>query len=276
MTDMAEDLEALIADSKFTAEISKRMRVPDRICMFGDGDDDVLTAVRGGSAAEDESPGGRWSRTAESSLRRGEAQSGGGVGYNGYTSTMQVPERILLAGNNTHIADKRGPPRELQLENTIIPPNDDDIRVSTPPRTIRLDGTAFTTTSSSESSPHKLSAPPPPPLRSESVWSAGVVGGCSGDAVENDLKRHSPAAAAAADANQLMTMGAAAAAGPPDNSTPWEEIQLLRRQMAKLNHRLMSVELESQQAQQREMLLTVFLSIYFVGKFIFWINRSPY
>ena len=32
-----------------------------------------------------------------------------------------------------------------------------------------------------------------------------------------------------------------------------EEIQLVRRQIAKLNHRLMAVELENQQQQQREM-----------------------
>ena len=59
-----------------------------------------------------------------------------------------------------------------------------------------------------------------------------------------------------------------------DNLSPWEEIQLLRRQMAKLNHRLMAVELENQQQQQREMILTVLISTYFVGKVLLWLNRS--
>ena len=33
----------------------------------------------------------------------------------------------------------------------------------------------------------------------------------------------------------------------------YDEVQMMRRQIAKLNHRLMAVELESQQQQQREM-----------------------
>lgn len=33
----------------------------------------------------------------------------------------------------------------------------------------------------------------------------------------------------------------------------YEEVQMMRRQIAKLNHRLMAVELENQQQQQREM-----------------------
>ena len=33
----------------------------------------------------------------------------------------------------------------------------------------------------------------------------------------------------------------------------YDEVQMMRRQIAKLNHRLMSVELENQQQQQREM-----------------------
>ena len=56
--------------------------------------------------------------------------------------------------------------------------------------------------------------------------------------------------------------------------TPFEELQLVRRQIAKLNHRLMAVELENQQQQQREMLLTALVAVYFFGKFIFWVNRN--
>ena len=33
----------------------------------------------------------------------------------------------------------------------------------------------------------------------------------------------------------------------------YDEVQMMRRQIAKLNHRLMAVELENQQQQQREM-----------------------
>ena len=33
----------------------------------------------------------------------------------------------------------------------------------------------------------------------------------------------------------------------------YDEVQMMRRQIAKLNHRLMAVELENQQQQQKEM-----------------------
>ena len=63
--------------------------------------------------------------------------------------------------------------------------------------------------------------------------------------------------------------------GSGHSINPWEEIQIVRRQIAKLNHRLMAVELENQQQQQRELILTVFVTSYFVGKFFMWLNRSP-
>ena len=63
--------------------------------------------------------------------------------------------------------------------------------------------------------------------------------------------------------------------GGSHNVTPWEEMQLVRRQIAKLNHRLMAVELYNQQHQQREMLFTVLASCYFIAKFFMWLNRSP-
>merc|ERR1719312_175859 len=51
---------------------------------------------------------------------------------------MQVPDRILLAGNNAHVA-ARSTPRELQLENSVVPTSPEHVRVYTPPRSIRLD-----------------------------------------------------------------------------------------------------------------------------------------
>ena len=45
--------------------------------------------------------------------------------------------------------------------------------------------------------------------------------------------------------------------------TVYDEVQMMRRQIAKLNHRLMAVELENQQQQQREMVRT------FIQKLIF-------
>ena len=83
----------------------------------------------------------------------------------------------------------------------------------------------------------------------------------------------------------------------------YDEVQMMRRQLAKLNHRLMAVELENQQQQQREMVsisenyvfstnivlgwifvlplltislqvLTVVVSAYFVVKALLWLNKS--
>ena len=76
-------------------------------------------------------------------------RGGGGVGVPDFGSNssvpggplMTVPDRILLGGNNAHVA-ARGTtrPRELQLENSILPNHSPEhVRVYTPPRSIRLD-----------------------------------------------------------------------------------------------------------------------------------------
>ncbi len=62
--------------------------------------------------------------------------------------------------------------------------------------------------------------------------------------------------------------------GAREGLAPHEELHLIRRQLAKLNHRLMAVELENQQQQQREMVFTLLMSAYVVGKLVLWINRS--
>ena len=90
---------------------------------------------------------------------------------------------------------------------------------------------------------------------------------------------HRSGSAESENGRALMTRSDSAGAGlgtvpPRDNLTPWEELQLVRRQIAKLNHRLMAVELENQQQQQRETILTVIMSAYFIGKFFLWIQRS--
>ena len=68
--------------------------------------------------------------------------------------------------------------------------------------------------------------------------------------------------------------GHVGAAGGRENMTVHEELQLIRRQMAKINHRLMAVELENQQQQQREMILTILVAGYFIGKAVLWLNKS--
>merc|ERR1719419_2008051 len=75
-------------------------------------------------------------------------RGGGGGGHGDWSNPavrnpesagmMQVPDRILLAGNNAHVA-ARSTPRELQLENSVMPTSPEHVRVYTPPRSIRLD-----------------------------------------------------------------------------------------------------------------------------------------
>ena len=85
---------------------------------------DRLTLSGGGAGAKD---------TAMMGGFRGGGGSGGGSGGNGgpadlasswsnvaSAKMMQVPDRILLAGNNAHVA-ARSTPRELQLENSVMP-----------------------------------------------------------------------------------------------------------------------------------------------------------
>ena len=39
----------------------------------------------------------------------------------------------MLAGSDEHVYSK-GPPRELQLEKSVMPPTPEHVRVQTPPR----------------------------------------------------------------------------------------------------------------------------------------------
>eukprot|EP00096_Caligus_rogercresseyi_P009710 TRINITY_DN3349_c0_g1_i1.p1 TRINITY_DN3349_c0_g1~~TRINITY_DN3349_c0_g1_i1.p1 ORF type:complete len:183 (+),score=55.06 TRINITY_DN3349_c0_g1_i1:38-586(+) len=60
---------------------------------------------------------------------------------------------------------------------------------------------------------------------------------------------------------------------PEIHGSPLQEIQLLRKQVAKMNHRLMAVELQNQQQSQRELLLTGCVSAFILFKIINWLSR---
>ena len=65
----------------------------------------------------------------------GDSQAGitniasGSINENEQTASlkMQVPERILVAGGNSHVAAKNLP-RELQLENSVLSPSPEQVR----------------------------------------------------------------------------------------------------------------------------------------------------
>ncbi len=104
------------ADAKFTAEISTRMQVPDRI-MVAPGETGSAPAS---ASSPSRSDGDHLSN--DLGLRRRDPRL-----------DMQVPDRILVAGDDQHVASK-STPRELQMEAAVLPPTSDHVRVSTPPR----------------------------------------------------------------------------------------------------------------------------------------------
>lgn len=56
--------------------------------------------------------------------------------------------------------------------------------------------------------------------------------------------------------------------------SPHEEILYLRRHLAKLNRRVLNIEISNEQRMQRERLVYCMGLAYFVLKAIFWLNRS--
>jgi len=269
---MAADSDVVadaIADSKYAADISRKMQVPDRITVSGGG-------------AGKESP----TRSMLGSFRGG---GGGGGGANGgdvasswsgrdaeSAKMMQVPDRILLAGNNAHVA-ARSTPRELQLENSVMPTSPEHVRVYTPPRSIRLDDNA-----AFPAVPAPLDDMSDDDTLEQSYNNVGGGGG-GGPGAGHRVPASSNNFQRAGSGGQLSSslgkdnsfmVTSSGPELPQQNMTTFEELQLVRRQIAKLNHRLMAVELENQQQQQREMIFTVLVTAYFFGKFIFWVNRN--
>ncbi len=104
---MGEDIDSY-RDSRFTAEISERMRVPDRIMVAG-GENTKSPTFVGVNGPTVPSFGSTTAvRNTTDSL------------------SMNVPDRILVAGGNQHIAAK-STPFEMQVENAVLPPTKDHV-----------------------------------------------------------------------------------------------------------------------------------------------------
>ncbi|KAF5291884.1 hypothetical protein FQA39_LY14221 [Lamprigera yunnana] len=163
--------------------------------------------------------------------------------------TMHVPERILVIGQEQHIGT-RAPPREIVYDNSILPkePYPGDVRVATPPRTLTLDRYQFPGVTEAA----KDEEPMNPVVKTKT----GTV------INEND------------DAFTICR-----APSPPlnitgDNLTEIEEITHLRRQLAKLNRRIVALELENSNRLQKEKILYGLGIAYFLLKTVIWLNRS--
>jgi len=205
----------------FTEDISKQMRVPDRIMAHN---------------------AGSWNNTVSHDQMDV---------YN-----MRVPDRILLAGSDQHMSQK-STPRELDLDIGPLPPTSEHIRVNTPPRSIKLDEISYPAAEDNK--------PPSPQEKGDFISNLS-----HGNKVLN-VKGQDRAVNFEGD-NSLVARDLSFSVG--DNLSSLDEVQLMRRQIAKLNHRLMAVELENQQQQQREMVLTIAVSAYFLVKALLWINKN--
>jgi len=201
-------------DSAYTADISTKMRVPDRLL------------AHNGHPPGDEPTWGETNNVFS-------------------VSSMQVPDRILIAGGEQHIHGK-STPRELQLENSVMPPTPEHVRVQTPPRSIKLDDAPFPCASDT---PEQPAFSPPKYYKSEKV----------------NLKERTLSFEPDNSMNQ---------ANDSMNLSLYDEVQRMRTQIAKLNHRLMSAELENQQQNQRWQMCSILVSTYFLAKILVWMNRN--
>lgn len=59
-----------------------------------------------------------------------------------------------------------------------------------------------------------------------------------------------------------------------EHVTPSEEVMHLRRQVSKLNRRVLTIEIENVQRQQREKVICCIGLAYFLIKAIMWLNRN--
>uniref|UniRef100_A0AAR5PG34 Mff-like domain-containing protein n=2 Tax=Dendroctonus ponderosae TaxID=77166 RepID=A0AAR5PG34_DENPD len=151
---------------------------------------------------------------------------------------MQVPERILVMGQDQHVGEQY---------DTTLP------RVATPPRTLTLDKYPYPGIEEGKCDPdiddHLPVVRPKAKVQlnlNESVYS-----------MTNSYKEATP------------PLG-----GGGESLTPAEEVVHLRRQLAKLNRRVMTLELETINRLQKEKIVVGFGIAYFLLKVIIWMNRD--
>ena len=209
-------------DPNFTLDINKRMRVPKSIRVSGDYTDD-------------------------------DAAGTNGSGWNQVVSTekfeMHVPDRILVVGQEQHVGT-RAPPREITLENAVLPPEQGMVRVQTPPRILTLDNHYFPAVDEEEPNSYVTEPKDTGSSRPREAYPT-----------ETQIVRHVREPTPSYNALDVSL--------PPS-----EEIQHLRRQVGKLNRRVMAIELDMLQRQQREKILYALTLTYLILKAFSWLTRN--
>lgn len=221
------------SDESYTRLISHNMTVPQRIKANGDIFDDENT------------PNGLVS----------------GWDYANEKFDMKVPERILVMGQDQHIGTK-APPREIQLDNAVLPTDPGMVRVSTPPRVITLDQHYFPSADDYPMDPQNS-----PPRNASMIHSIN-----DGVKSVNTLSDHFNESTMTE--SRLVLRDPTPPMGNGEGLSASEEMVHLRRQIVKLNRRVMAIEAEQLQRQQKEKIAYAISIAYLLFKVIAWLNRS--
>lgn len=258
----------LYNDAKYAHEINDKMRVPKRIKATGEfSDEDRLLSNQNGMMNS-------WN-------------------YHDKID-MNVPDRIVVLGHNQHL-ETRSAPREIQLENSILPKNPSMgfMRVQTPPRVITLSDHHFPS-ASEESTPLKPNGnfygndldgdvddeDATQYVRANGNVRMGFHNSNDANSVESDSQLTTGSASKRSQQMQQQHNNLDASmlthreGTPMGELTPHEEILYLRRQLAKLNRRVLNIEINNEQRMQREKIVYCLGLAYFVLKTIIWLNRN--
>ncbi|XP_055603429.1 transport and Golgi organization protein 11 isoform X2 [Uranotaenia lowii] len=265
--------DALFQGAAFTHDISEQMRVPKRIRATGDYYDDH------------------------------ELLSNGNGDLNSWNYRdkieMNVPDRIVVLGQDQHLvltSGTKSAPREIMLENSILPKDPGMVRVLTPPRVISLAEHHFP---SASDEPEKDSgyggAREKGSLEQEATYDDyeprsldSIEADANGSFVVGNKQRFGNAGrggetqkrATFAKNNSELIVGRSfrdetpTFGGSVENLAPSEELTHLRRQVTKMNRRLLTLELNFEQRQQREKLIYAAGLAYLLLKTFMWMTRK--
>uniref|UniRef100_A0A8D8R5P0 Transport and Golgi organization protein 11 n=1 Tax=Cacopsylla melanoneura TaxID=428564 RepID=A0A8D8R5P0_9HEMI len=214
-----------VYDPNFTQEINSKMRVPKRIKVDGSNEDDMAAMY------------GQW--------------NGNSAGH-GEKVDMQVPDRIVLIGQEQTYGTT-APPREILMENEILPQDPGYIRVHTPPRVITLDQNYrddYDRRQEQEEEAEFMKAAAVTPVRR-------------------------PQAPPHPSGRDMVPFNNSLLDTPmPVNGTVRDEITHLRSQMAKQNKRLVKIEYELQERKKRDNILLMVTASYLILKTLIWFAKD--
>lgn len=177
-------------------------------------------------------------------------------------------------------------PREMMLENSILPKDPSHIRVSTPPRVITLSEHHFPSASDEpEYDEQENSYFEPKSLDYEdNKKHVHNKNNANRRAIHNTQEMViNPRLVHFIYFESILLIcitfnnfreGTPQYSGSIENLSAHDEVLHLRKQVAKLNRRLLNVEIDNLQRNQREKIICCVGLAYFVLKTLFWLNRK--